>query len=122
MDFKQTVFPRWKGFNILGMFCSKVLLKTQVGIKFQFFHFMPLSYNSYKNTCCKKGNLSSKTPYSWQIPFLQSFLQDGFAFLQAHRPVSVNSQAGALLLPVLTITFIRDAIFTESKLPIFLFF
>ena len=22
MDFKQTVFPRWRGFNILGMFCS----------------------------------------------------------------------------------------------------
>ena len=23
MDFKQSVFPRWRGFNILGMFCSK---------------------------------------------------------------------------------------------------
>ena len=22
MDFKQSVFPRWRGFNILGMFCS----------------------------------------------------------------------------------------------------
>lgn len=56
--------------------------------------------------------------YPWQIPFLQ----EGFAFLQANRPASVNPHAGSLLIPVFTINFIRDAIFTESKFPIFLFF
>ena len=43
MDFKQSVFPRWRGFNILGMFCSKASVAQDQPFKSRFTEMAAIS-------------------------------------------------------------------------------